>query len=85
MARLLHTGGHAQGLRHLRKLRTYAGRLMRDIARKTEGTAAAHHPLLDLVLDRVGRLLRQKPADKDKLLPCRPSAARCAGATASSR
>jgi IS5 family transposase len=32
--RLLHTAGHAQGLRHLRKLRTFAGRLWRDITRK---------------------------------------------------
>jgi hypothetical protein len=33
VGRLLNTGGHAQGLRHLRKLRTFAGRLWRDITR----------------------------------------------------
>jgi IS5 family transposase len=39
VGRLLNTGGHAQGLRHLRKLRTFAGRLWRDITRKAGARA----------------------------------------------
>ena len=37
VARLLHTGGHKQGLRWLRKMRTWLGRLTRDIRRKITG------------------------------------------------
>jgi IS5 family transposase len=33
-ARLMHTGGHKQGLRWVRKLRTWPGRLIRDSERK---------------------------------------------------
>jgi IS5 family transposase len=79
VARLLHTGGHAQGMRHLRKLRTYVGRLLRDIARKTAGTAAARDPLLARVTERVGRLHRQKPADKDKLYALHAPEVECIG------
>jgi hypothetical protein len=32
--RLMHTGGHKQGLRWVRKLRTWPGRLIRDSERK---------------------------------------------------
>jgi hypothetical protein len=36
-ARLLQTGGHKQGLRWIRKMRTWLGRLIRDIRRKMVG------------------------------------------------
>lgn len=36
-ARLMHSGGHRQGLRWLRKMRTWLGRLIRDIRRKIAG------------------------------------------------
>lgn len=39
VGRLLHTCGHAQDLRHLRTMRTFACRLWRDITRK-----AGHRP-----------------------------------------
>ncbi len=49
--------------RQLRKLRTYVGRLIRDIRRKTpdidEGLAT--------LLDRADRIRRQQPKDKNKL------------------
>ncbi|MFY7948927.1 MAG: transposase, partial [Gemmatimonas sp.] len=48
VGRLLHTGGHAQGLRHLRRMRTFAGRLWRDITRKA-GAEAERDPRLALV------------------------------------
>ena len=39
-ARLLHGRAHSQGMRWLRKLRTYLGRVIRDVARKIEGAPA---------------------------------------------
>src|SRR5215207_387027 len=36
-ARLMHGPGHAQALRHVRRLRTFLGRLHREIARKLAG------------------------------------------------
>ena len=66
VARLIHGRGHKQALRHLRKMRTWAGRLVRDIERKIKGT-----PDLALdcapVLDRVKAFLAQKPDDKHKI------------------
>ena len=78
MGRLLHTGGHAQGLRHLRRMRTFAGRLSRDIARKA-GAEAERDPRIALVLDRVGRLLAQKPQDRDKLYALHAPEVECIG------
>jgi len=40
VGRFLHTGGNKQGLRWLRKMRTWLGRLTRDIRRKITGDAA---------------------------------------------
>jgi IS5 family transposase len=65
-ARLLHGRGHKQGMRHLRRLRTFLGRLIRDVARKVEGdpdrkAAFAH------TLARARRIHGQRPGDADKL------------------
>lgn len=78
VGRLLHTGGHAQGLRHLRRMRTFAGRLWRDITRKA-GALAEGDPRLALVLERVGRLLAQKPQDRDKLYALHAPEVECIG------
>lgn len=78
VGRLLHTGGHAQGLRHLRGMRTFAGRLWRDITRKA-GAEAERDPRIALVLDRVGRLLAQKPQDRDKLYALHAPEVECIG------
>ena len=78
VGRLLHTGGHAQGLRHLRRMRTFAGRLWRDITRKA-GAEAERDPRLALVLERVGRLLAQKPLDRDKLYALHAPEVECIG------
>jgi len=78
VGRLLHTGGHAQGLRHLRRMRTFAGRLWRDITRKA-GAEAERDPRLALVLERVGRLLAQKPNDRDKLYALHAPEVECIG------
>ena len=65
-ARLLHGRGHKQGMRHLRRLRTFLGRLIRDVARKVEGdpdrAAAFAHTLA-----RARRIHGQRPGDADKL------------------
>lgn len=79
VARLLHTGGHAQGMRHLRKMRTWVGRLYRDIARKTEGKLAAKDAHLAMIMERVGRLMTQKPDDKNKLYALHAPEVECIG------
>jgi IS5 family transposase len=66
VARLMHAGARKQAERWLRKLRVWTGRLMRDIERKI----ADRPDLLSasaVVIDRVKRLLAQKPDDKNKL------------------
>ena len=79
VARLLHTGGHAQGMRHLRKMRTWVGRLLRDIDRKIEGTDMAKNAGLATVLERVRRLTAQKPQDKSKLYALHAPEVECIG------
>ena len=79
VARLLHTGGHKQAMRHLRKMRTWVGRLLRDIERKTKGKPAAEHPFLVMAMERVGRLHRQKPTDKQKLYALHAPEVECIG------
>ena len=66
VGRLIHGRGHKQALRHLRKMRTWAGRLVRDIERKIEGRSDL---ALDCapVLDRVKAFLAQKLDDKRKI------------------
>lgn len=41
VARLIHGKGHKQAMRHLRKMRTWLGRLTRDIGRKIEALGEA--------------------------------------------
>ena len=57
-ARLMHGPGHAQALRHVRRLRTFLGRLHRDAARKLAG-----RPDLEAAFataqERVARLARR--------------------------
>jgi IS5 family transposase len=66
VARLIHGRGHKQALRHLRKMRTWTGRLVRDIERKIEGQPQLGHACAP-VLERVKALLAQKPGDKRKI------------------
>jgi IS5 family transposase len=66
VSRLIHTRGHKQALREVRRLRTYVGRLYRDIARKIAGQPdleEAFRPIAGPIL----RLLAQKIDDKNKL------------------
>lgn len=66
VSRLIHTRGHKQALREIRRMRTFVGRLYRDIGRKITGQPdleAAFRP----VAEPIARLLAQKAGDRDKL------------------
>ena len=66
VARLIHGRGHKQALREVRRMRTYAGRLYRDICRKIDGRddlQAAFQPVCEPIL----RLLAQGTGDKKKI------------------
>jgi IS5 family transposase len=66
VSRLIHGRGHRQAMRWVRKLRTWLGRLDRDIGRKIAG-----HEQLEAAFavarERVARILAQKADDTDKL------------------
>ncbi len=66
IGRLIHGRGHKQAMRYLRKMRTWTGRLTRDIERKIEGQTDLQHAC-DPKLKRVKALLAQKPEDKNKI------------------
>jgi IS5 family transposase len=60
VGRLIHGRGHKQAMRWLRKLRTWLGRLARDVSRKIAGSAVLEQ-IFAIALARVDRLLGQKP------------------------
>ena len=66
VGRLLHGRGHAQGLRWIRKMRTWLGRLIRDVRRKIAGNRALE-AAFKVVLERAYTVLGQLPDDKHKL------------------
>jgi len=66
VARLIHGRGHKQAMRHLRKMRTWAGQLVRDIERKIKGQPRLEQACA-LKLERVKAFLAQKPDDKHKI------------------
>jgi len=77
-ARLMHGPGHRQALRHVRRLRTFLGRLHRDVARKVAG-----RPDLEAAFataqERVARLLAQRPSDTGKLYALHAPEVECIG------
>ena len=62
-SRYAHARQYKRMRRQLRKLRTYVGRLIRDIRRKTPDLDEA----LVILLDRADRVRRQQPKDAKKL------------------
>jgi IS5 family transposase len=78
VARLLHGRGHKQGLRWLRSMRTWLGRLTRDIRRKIAGDPALEVAFAT-VLERAERILGQQPDDKDKLYAFHAPEVECIG------
>ncbi len=63
VSRYAHARQYKRMRRSLRKLRTYAGRLIRDIRRK----ASAPDPVLATLLERADRVRQQQPHDTHKL------------------
>ena len=66
VSRLIHGRGHKQAMRWVRKLRTWLGRLDRDIGRKITGDAALEAAFA-VARERVAVVLAQKAGDSDKL------------------
>ena len=66
VSRLIHGRGHKQAMRWVRKLRTWLGRLDRDIARKIAGNEELEE-VFAVARERVAKILTQKKDDADKL------------------
>ena len=66
VSRLIHGRGHKQAMRWVRKLRTWLGRLDRDIGRKIAGNEELA-AVFAIARERVARILNQKAGDSDKL------------------
>jgi len=79
-AKLIYSGRRREAERRVRRLRTWLGRLWRDIGRKIAGDAAAEAAFAGpLVL--IGRLLRQRREDRgrDKLYSLHAPEVECIG------
>ena len=66
VSRLIHGRGHKQAMRWVRKMRTWLGRLDRDIGRKIAGNATLEAAFA-VPRERIARVLTQKAGDADKL------------------
>ena len=65
------TRGHKQCLQWVRRLRTWPGRLIRDIRRKIAGNAALEAAFRE-ALERAEKILTRQPGDKNKLYIIEP-------------
>jgi IS5 family transposase len=79
-AKLIYSGRPRQAERQVRQLRTWLGRLFRDIGRKIMGNAAAEAAFAG-PMDIVARLLRQRREDRgrDKLYSLHAPEVECIG------
>ena len=79
-AKLIHSGRPRQAERQVRRLRTWLGRLFRDIRRKIAGNAAAEAAFAG-PLGLIARLLRQRREDRgrDKLYSLHAPEVECIG------
>ena len=66
VSRLIHGRGHKQALRWVRKMRTWLGRLDRDIGRTIAGDAVLEAAFA-VARERTARILAQRAGDTDKL------------------
>jgi IS5 family transposase len=78
VGRLIHTGGHKQAMRHLRKLKTFLGRLHRDLGRKLDAQPGLREISAE-TMAIVARLLAQKPDNKHKLYALHAPEVECIG------
>jgi IS5 family transposase len=81
VARLIHRGRHREAERLVRRMRTWLGRLARDIARKITSAAEEVRAAFTTPLDRITRLLRQRREDRgrDKLYSLHAPEVECIG------
>ena len=77
-SRLMHTRGHKQGQRWVRKMRTWLGRLIRDIQRKIAGNSDLE-AAFKVALDRAEKVHGQQPNDKAKLYALHAPEVECIG------
>ena len=77
-SRLMHTSGHKQGQRWVRKMRTWLGRLIRDIQRKIAGNADLE-AAFEVALQRAQKVHGQQPGDKAKLYALHAPEVECIG------
>ncbi len=79
-AKLIHSGRPRQAERQVRRLRTWLGRLFRDVGRKIAGDAVAQDALAG-PLELIARLLRQRRGDRgrDKLYALHAPEVECIG------
>ena len=77
-SRLMHTRGHKQALRWVRKMKTWLGRLIRDIRRKIAGNEALE-ATFKTALGRAEKILGQQPGDKHKLYAFHAPEVECIG------
>ena len=77
-SRLMHTRGHKQGQRWVRKMRTWLGRLIRDIRRKIDGNADLE-VAFKVALERAETIHGQQPGDKTKLYALHAPEVECIG------
>jgi len=66
VAKLIHRGRHREAERKVSRMRTWLGRLARDIARKIAGAAEAVRATFATPLERIARLLRQRRDDRGR-------------------
>lgn len=66
VAKLIHRGRHREAERVVRRMRTWLGRLARDIDRKMAGAAASVQAAFAAPLDLIARLLRQRREDRGR-------------------
>jgi IS5 family transposase len=77
-ARLMHAGRRRQAERQVRRLRTWLGRVARDVGRKIAGNPAVE-AVFAVPLERIQRLLRQRREDKKKLYALHAPEVECIG------
>jgi transposase, IS5 family len=66
VSRLLHKGAHKQAMRNVRKLRTFTGRLCRDIGRKIAGQEELEAAFAEII-GLADRLIAQRKDSKKKV------------------
>ena len=66
VAKLIHRGRHREAERVVRRMRTWLGRLARDITRKITDAADAVRAAFATPLERIAQLLRQRREDRGR-------------------